>query len=252
MELRVKLPSNFIELNPKQLRFVSWLFRIGYSEADFLTHAALFFSGLRLLSFKDPEPDGARWFKHDSLEKPFLLEPEIVAQMAGKCKFLLDPGEIKPIPWIRMAKARHYRLYNASFDEYLMAENYYFAYTMTKDPVHIDNLISVLYRRPWHRWNATRIQKRARIFQDVDFGVKYTVFMWYAGFRNYLPRRCPALYSGEKSSGAFNPRDYINSIIHQLSNGDITIKKTLLRQPALDALDELEQRAVAFNLVTKK
>ena len=59
-------------------------------------------------------------------------------------------------------------------------------------------------------------------------------------------------FSGEKSGRAFKPRDYINGMIHQLSNGDITLKKQLLRLPALDALDELEQRAVEYKMITKK
>jgi hypothetical protein len=162
------------------------------------------------------------------------------------------PGEVNPLPWIKLARARHYRLYNASFEEYLMAENYYFAFVETKDPVHLDNLISVLYRRPWHRWDASLIQSRAKIFRVVNGAVKNTVFMWYIGFRSYIPVRCPSLFSGEKSDRPFKPRDYINSMIHQLTNGDITIKQQLLKLPAMDALDELEQRAVEYKMITKK
>lgn len=251
MELRIKLPNSLIELTPKQLRFVSSLFQEKISETEFLTKAALYLSGLKLLGYRDPEPDGARWYRHGTLKKPFLVTAEIIAQISERCRFLLTPG-VKPLPWIRMARARHYRLYNACFDEYLMAENYYFAYTQTQDTAHLDNLISVLYRRPWERWDASRIQSRARKFRRVDAAVKNTVFMWYIGFRTYIPQRCPALFSGEKSNEPFKPRNYINGMIHQLSNGDITMKSQLLKQPALDALDELEQRAIEFNRITKK
>lgn len=252
MELRIKLPKALIELTPKQLRFVSSLFQEGISETEFLTKAALYLAGLKLIVCRDPEQDGARWYSHGSLKIHFLLTAELISQMAERCRFLLSPGEIKPIPWIRMAKARHYRLYNASFEEYLMAENYYFAFTSTKDPAHLDNLISVLYRRPWHRWDASKIQSRAKVFRNVDAAVKNSVFMWYIGFRSYIPQRCPALFSGEKSGETFNPRNYINGMVHQLCNSDITLKKQLLKQAALDAMDELEQRAIEYNRITKK
>lgn len=235
-----------------QLRFVSLLFQNGISEAEFLAKAFMYLAGLKLMASREPDPDGARWYRHGTLKKPFLMTAELVTLMAEKCRFLFSPGEIKPLPWIRMAKARHYRLYNASFEEYLMAENYYFAYTETKNQAHLDNLIAVLYRRPWHRWNSSRIQERAKIFRHVNPEVKNCVFMWYIGFRNYIPERCPSLFSGKKSSGSFKPRTYINGMIHQLSNGDITLKKKLLSLPALDALDELEQRALEIELQTKK
>jgi hypothetical protein len=252
MELRMKLPGRMIELTAKQFKFIACLFQMKLTETEFLSQAALFLAGLKLISYRDPEPDGARWFSHGMLKKPFLLTPETIAQMAEKCRFLLQPGEVKPLPRIKLSRARHYRLYNACFEEYLMAENYYFAYTETKDPVHLDNLIAVLYRRPWERWNASRIQTRAKIFRSVDAAVKNSVFMWYVGFRSYIPVRCPSLFSGEKSNRPFKPRDYINGMVHQLSNGDITIKQQLMKQPAMDALDELEQRAVEYNLITKK
>ncbi len=251
MELKLKLPTQSIELNPNQIFGISWLFLQGYSHNEFLVKAFLFLSGLRVQAWREPEPDGARWFVHNSLKKPFLIEADVLSEMAKQCTFLLTPEEVKPIRRIRFARARHFRLYNASFEEYLMAENYYFAYTETKHPEHLDNLIAVLYRLPWHRWNANKIQSRARWFRRVDPVIKNSVFMWYTGFRAFVPKRCPQLFTGKKSLKAFNPRNYINGMIHQLSNGDITIKNKLLQQSCWDALDELEQRAIEADEINK-
>jgi len=78
------------------------------------------------------------------------------------------------------------------------------------------------------------------------------VFMWYIGFRSYVPKRCKALFSVKGSTGGrpFNPREYINGMIHTLSNGDITIKDKLLSRPCWDALDELEQRALEHQSIS--
>lgn len=244
MELRLYLPKSWVEIKPRQLRFISFLFVNQTSEPEFLIKAFMFLTGLKLVRTRKGKRDGARWFKHGNLKRPFLIKPDVLSTMADKCRFLLQPGEVKPLPYIRFAKARHYRLFNCCFEEYLMAENYYFAYVQTKDPVHLDNLIAVLYRRPWQKWNAGKIQKRARKFRTLDEITKNAVFMWYIGFRTYVPKRCKTLFGGEKSGGgSFNPRNYINGMIHQLTNGDITLKRELLKQPAWDALDELEQRA---------
>lgn len=252
MELRIKIPSKLSELTANQLRFVSWLYLAGIPETEFLVKALLFFTGLRMVRDRDPEPDGARWFRHRSIRKPFLLDPDQLAGMTDLCKYLLKPDEVKPVRWIRFARARNYRLYNCTLDEYLMAENYYFAYVNTKDTGYLDNLISVLYRRPWQRWSSAKIQQRAAAFRGTSPDIKQSVFIWYIGFRSYIPQRCPALFSGKKSKRAFNPREYVNGMVHQLTDGNITLKRRMLKQPVWDALDELEARAVEYEQMTQK
>lgn len=253
MELRLNLPQSTAQLTPRQLKVISWLFLMGLPESEFLVKAFLFLSGLQLQVWRKPEADGARWFVHNSLKRPFLIETDVLSEMAKQCSFLLEPAELQPLRWIRFARSRHFRLYNATFDEYLMAENYYFAYTETRKPEHLDNLIAVLYRIPLHRWNSDKIQRRARWFSRVSPEVKHSVFMWYTGFRAYVPKRCPHLFSGSgKKAEAFNPRNYVNGMIHQLSNGDITIKDALLSRPCWDALDELEQRAIEADSINSK
>lgn len=241
--LRLKIPTATVQLKPNQLRFISLLLLMGYSESEFLVKAFLFLSGLKVFE-RQPAADGARWYKCRKRKKPIIIETHIIHMMSEKCRYLLEAGEVKPIRWINFAYARHYRLYNATFEEYLMAENFYFAFLETKDDAHLDNLISVLYRRPCHRWNSKKIQKRARQFRRVDPAVKNSVFMWYVGFRSLVPKRCPNLFSGGKASADFSIRNYINGMIHQLSGGNITLNKQLLKQPVWDALDELEQRAL--------
>ncbi len=251
-EVRLKIPTQLVKLTQKQLLFVSGLFMMGYSENEFLVKAFLFLSGLKIVEPHGKLKKGVHWYKHKSRRKPFIIDAIVFAVMINKCRFLLQPGEITPLKWIKLARARHFRLYNASFEEYLMAENYYFAYIDTKEEKHLDNLISVLYRRPWHRWNAEKIRKRAAIFKNIDAEVKNAVFMWYIGFRAMVPQRCPNLFSGKKSSEKLNISEYINGMVHQLNNGNITLNKKLLKQPVWDALNEMEMRALdAINMEKK-
>lgn len=253
--LRLNIPTTLLNLTQAQLIFVSRLFLMGYSEPEFLVKAFLYLSGLKLQSSNQQQLSpltkgdersggGNAKFKHRSIRKSFRFDTDLLSTMAEKCRFLLDAGEIKPIRWINFARARHYRLYNATFDEYLMAENYYFAFLETRNDQHLNNLISVLYRRPWHWYNSGKIQKRATQFEKVDPAVKNSVFMWYVGFRALVPKRCPKLFSGKKPSAEFSIRNYINGMVHQLSGGNITLNKQLLKQPLWSALDELEQRAL--------
>lgn len=249
--LKLYIPTKSSELVADQLQYISRLYLMGYSESEFLVKALFYLTGLKL-SVELKDSPGSYWCTHPSLRKPFVLDADQISELSHRCDFILQPDEVKPLSWIGFARARQYRLYNATFEEYLMAENYYFAYIETKKDEHLDNLISCLYRRPWHRWNAEKIQKRAKQFRKVDPAIKYTVFMWYIGFRSYVPKRCVNLFSGKKSKRKFNPREYINGMIHQLNNGDITIKAKLMKQSVWDALDELEQRAIDYELANQK
>lgn len=251
MELRVNIPTKLSELTADQLLYISRLYLMQYSETEFLVKALFYLSGIKL-SIELKSTPGSWWCSHSTLDKSFILDADQIAEMKRKVEFLLQPDEVHPLPWIGLARACHFRLYNASFEQYLMAENFYFAFIQTRNEEHLDNLISCLYRRTWQRWNADKIQERASQFSKVDPAVKNTVFIWYIGFRSYIPNRCKSLFSGKKSKRPFNPREYVNGMIHQLTNGDITIKDKLLKMPVWDALDELEQRAIDFELANSK
>lgn len=251
MELRIQIPKKLSELTADQLRYISQLYLMQYSEIEFLVKALLFFSGIKL-SLELKTAPGSWWCSHHSINKPFILDADQISEMKRQVEFLLQPDEVHPLKRIGLARSCHFRLYNACFEQYLMAENFYFAYLQTKADEHLDNLISCLYRRPWHRWNADQIQQRAVQFRNIDPAIKNTVFIWYIGFRSYIPKRCKALFSGKPSKRSFNPREYVNGMIHQLTNGDITIKAELLKMPVWDALDELEQRAIDYELANSK
>ena len=239
-ELKLTLPTKWIDLNNRQLIFISRLWTSEYPETEFLIKAFLMLTRMRLV------PGSPHRYIHKSIKRPFLIDTYLMAEMCEKCRFLLIPDEMQPIKKIGFARARHYRLYNATFEEYLMAENYYFAYTETKKKEHLDNLIACLYRSPWQQWDSGKIQSRAKQFSKVDPAIKNAVFLFYIGFRSYVPKRCKSLFSvkGTGTGHPFNPREYINGMIHTLSNGDITIKDKLLSRPCWDALDELEQSAL--------
>lgn len=253
--LKLYIPTKLSDVNTEQLLYISRLHLMGYSETDFMVKALLYLSGLKLSAELKDSP-GAYWCTHHAHKHPFILDAEQVAELVRHCAWILKPDEVKPLPRIGFARARHSRLYNASFEEYLMAENYYFAFVETKRPEHLDNLIACLYRKPWHLWNSAKIQKRAMQFRNTDTAIKNAVFMWYIGFRAYVPKRCKSLFNSTGKTGGsgspFNARNYINGMIHQLNNGDITLKQKLLKQPVWDALDELEQRAIDFETSQKK
>lgn len=253
-EIRLHIPQRMFDLNKDQLLYISELFSSGLAEREFLIKAFIFLAEIRVMPYYSAPKSDDVVLTHKK-SKPFLLNAEQLALLSEKCRYLLTPDEANPVRrFKRFALARHPRLYNTSFDEYLMAENYYFAFTQTQNFEHLDHLISVLYRYPWQRWNSAKIQKRAAKFTTLSMAEKYSVFLWYAGFRHYVSKRCNTLFSnkGGGGGGAFNPRSYINNMIHQLTNSDVTLREKLLKTPTMGALDELEQRAIEAEKIRPK
>lgn len=247
--LRLQLPTSWAHLKPRHLLFISRLLTVGGSPEEVKLKTFLFITRLRILV---AHGDGPNYFTHHAIRKPFIIDPDVLASILNKLNFIFEPGEIHPPRFIGLARACHFRLYNATFEEYLMAENYYFAYVETKNTVHLFNLVATLYCRPWERFNTERIERRARRFRRTDSAIINAVFMWYIGFRDYVPRRCKALFGKPASGKPFNARNYLNGMVHQLNNGDITLNDRLMHVPVWDALDELEQRALAADALIDK
>lgn len=247
-ELRLTLPRSWQELTERQLLFVASVINSMRSKYDLLIPVLMQFTGIRVHPEVEQVSDGS-WYRHPSLKKPFILDDDQLVIMADRLSYLMDIDECNPIRWVKLARARHRRMYNATFEEYLMCENYFFAYTKTYQPNFLECLVSVLYRLPWQRWNSDKIEKRARWFRNIHQDKKGAIFLWYLGFRNYVKRRCPKLFSG--SGSETDIRTYINGVIHTLNNGDITITDRLLKQPCWYALDELEQRAAERERIEK-
>lgn len=239
-ELRLHIPRSWSEISEDHLVAISEMLMMVRNKYDLLVPALMIFSGIR--HHTGEKVDGARWFTHPSVNHPFILDNDQLAIMANKLEYLTEISECRPIRWIRGTRARHHRMYNACFEEYLMAENYFFAYNKTKQVQYLEQLMAILYRYPWQRWSSNLINKRSHKFRKVSDGKKYAALVWYIGFRSYVQKRCKNLFSGSSGSTQ-NIRDYINGVIHTLNNGDITITDRMLRQPCWYALDELEQRA---------
>lgn len=250
-KIDLSLPSKWDQLKPKQFLFISWLFLQRKERTDFLTRAFIFLSELKPLErpagVDKKEKQLAYWYKHRWYKKAFVITHGVMIDLVRRCEYLLEEvGEINPLKRIRFARARDRRLYNASFGEYLSAENWYFAYQSTKKEEYLDCLIAALYRPRWKRFNDAKIRKRSKFYRKVPMHVKYTVFLWYSGFRNYVKTRCPELFKESSDNGSdMNIRDHITGMIRCLNDGDITKNPILMKSPLWDGLTELNQAMTA-------
>lgn len=241
------IPTNWIQLSNAQLEFVSKLFLSEWAQVKykFLTHALIRLSGLKILNKKTIRYEGkTKYLVKKKGENVFAISPGQLQAAASKLEWLLDEvQEVKPLSHILFTHPCNYRLYNTPFEQFLTAENFYTAFQQTKDPQYLNCLVATLYLRKGQTFDENLVKKRSRYFRFSRLHVKYTVFMWYSGFRWYLSKECPEIFSKSGSGEPVKIKDHIMGMIRGLTDGDVTKNDLVQKVQTWDALYELNEKA---------
>lgn len=254
--INLNIPTNWIELSNAQLKFVSKLFLSEWAQVKFkfLTHALVCFSGLKIKNKKAIKSDGQlKYFSKIKREKVFALSPGQVRSAAGKLEWLTETvQEVKPLKKIGFAKPCNYRLYKTTFNQFLTAENFYTAYQQTNKVEYLNCLVATLYKMPWQKFNEDLVKKRSRHFKLSRLHIKYTVFLWYSGFRWYVSQQCPNIFSKGGSGESVKIKDHILGMVRGLTDGDVTKNDAVQQVETWEALYELDAKAKHIHEMTEK
>lgn len=250
------VPLNWAGLKSNHLRFVARLFLADWAKQEylFLTHAFIYFSGLKFIK-KEQVKSGGKimyWVKKKG-EKPFGLRANQLHSAASNLKWLLDTvTEVKPLEWIFCRKPCHFRLYNTPFNQFLTAENFYTAFQVTKKTEFLNCLCATLYNLPGKTFDEDLVKKRARWFRFASMEKKYTVFLWYSGFRWYVGKECPNIFSKGSEGGPVKIKEQIMNMIRGLTDGDVTKNEDVRQVETWDALYELDAKVKHANELKQK
>jgi hypothetical protein len=250
MDINLTIPTKWIELSNRQLKFVSRLFHSDFSREKnkFLAHAFLYFSGLKVYNGKKI---GAHLVKKKGGKK-FFIKTAFIAYGSSRLEWLLkEVGEIHPLKRILFSKPCSYRLYDTKFRQFLSAENWYEAFSQTKNVKYLNRLVATLYHSPGQSFNENKVVRRSWKYKFAGFETKYTVYLWYSGFRGYVGRECPDIF-GSGSGGNVNIKDYIMGLIRGLTDGDVTKNESVQEAATWDALYELNAKAKQAREITTK
>lgn len=243
--VNISLPTKWIDLSNSQLLFVAKLFHSDFAslKTQFLTHAFVFFSGARILGEPFLDLHLIKFKKQKSVE----MSVSLLLSIANKLDWLLlDVTELKPLKRIFFASPVNYRMYHTCFEQFLTAENYYIAYSETNNIKFLDMLVASLYLLPFQRFNAKKVQSRSKWFSLVSPFVKYTVFLWYTGFRTHISNEFDDLFTVSKKKGSsvsIKVKSHIMSFVRGLTEGDITKTNSVYKSDTWTALFELNEKA---------
>ena len=233
-QLNVTLPTRWSELTPSQLLFVANQLLRQPAETELLANCFLKFAGFYPMSMR--VTDGCYTFMKGWFGEVHI-HPEEFADMACSLEWILGGITLfEPPLKIKGYYAVHYKLYEVSLEDYLIADSMYLAYAQTNNEQFLNNLLAVIY--PSRR----SLEKHAKRFRKVPLALKYAVFLWFTGLKAWIIEQYPYLFSG--SGGEFvSPSESAKSIIAALNGGDITKNAVIKESYVHEALDELNRQS---------
>jgi hypothetical protein len=196
-------PSDWNELTKKQVFFVSRLFQGQLSIVDFKLRALFDFLSVRPKVIKRIHPEDV-YFLCESLD--FLFKG------VSLTKNLL--------PVLRTGRRKYFgpadAMMNCTFGEFTMANSLLDSFSKTKEQEYLDEMVAVMYRpRKWFwfirksftdnqdprkRLVNRTLKKRCRDISQVDYEIKYSVFLFFSGVLNSLPLLYPYVYQQQGES----------------------------------------------------
>lgn len=249
----LKMPTEWNQLTRRQLLYVCRLFLIKLTEFEFKLRIFIRFTGITALPIR--KVAGQVFYAFKKSGQVFWISIPEIYSFIGSAGFLMSDSHLTKniFPRIRLLWKRFYgpsnSCYNITMLEYLHAEATLHRFMLTRNITHLRTLCAVLYRPQVKNYNPNspafngdrreafndfNYQQRAKWFNFLSPRKVYAVYMFYAGCRNSLAEKYPAVFKGETkvSSEMVNPVDSIRGLILSLTNSDVTkiglIENTLL------------------------
>ena len=244
----ITLPTNWAEMNDKQLHMVYHLFARDLSSAEIKTLCLLKWNGLKVLS---QLPDKRFLIKRGKEVVP--LSTRQIQQATSDLDFL-DSFASMPV---RISRIGKYRALPADFEkvpfeEFLFVENLFQGYLNTQSDELLLQMAQVMY---------------ASDHVKPDKAQFIGIFYWMASLKQYFAVQFPNFYRPASNNsdgnllGNSQPdiyrqlRDSTNAMIRALTGGDITKESAIMKMDTWRALTELDAKtreAEELRKATKK
>ena len=241
-EIDITLPKSWKELSKKQLLYISTLMLSGNTNEEIQTKCFFMFAGIKVLKSINNE----RWLCKCKKGK-FILQEYEVLSFSKKLSFLTDPiTEITPLALLAGQKHIQPQFRGVTFRQWFNAENYYQAYLFTKDEHYLNCLCAVIYCDP-KKFDVKLINRHSRKFNKKSYVKRFTVFLFYSGFKDRLSKEFKHFFQRLNSAGdqvsIAPPKmgEYLDNMLHALNLGDITKNTEILNSECWAAFAMLDK-----------
>ena len=235
------VPTSWQQLTQEQLRYVIKLLWL-YGEAPDWQERVKTAAFLRFCNIEVASRTDQGWLCRESkTAKTFLLDPELLPSLLQHLDWLCHTDQMtERIEEVDGYKAVDFELRELMFGDYLMAENFYQAFLLSKESESLALLARILYGVP--------DGSETTAFTDE---ILTGAFLWFGSAKQLLGQWFPNFLkpAGEEGTTVTQESQYesTQAQIRLLTKGDVTKQKYILEETdtwtALAELDALAKEA---------
>lgn len=240
MIVNLNLPTAWNELTQKQLAYVFWLLSANFNIDAIKTYCLFRWCNLDVVSGTAAEfmTQNSRDILVKQGKRTFLISPMVIHSACEALDFLsVFPDSPIQLEYIGKYKALPADFEGVPFRTYIVADNFYQGYLITKDKNLLDELAKVLYDE------KVCMTERDRI----------ATLYWFASLKRSLAVEFPHFFRPSNGSvDAKKVKDAMNAQIRALTKGDITKESLVLDMDTSRALTELDALAEEYEDMNNK
>jgi len=262
MEINLTAPTNWATLTEQQVVYVAQVLSQQPTKEELLVRCLLKFTGLRTVPVtklmhklatlaNHPVPNYFR-YKRQKVELSAEQIQSFCTQLAYLCE---QPGLMACPSQIAGLHGPDEQLWKTTFEEYLMADRYYRAYSRARENQDfLYSMVGVLWRKKGLAYsdglvdrNARRIRRKAKAAECA------AVFLWWTGVKLWLRDKYPDLFTG---SGDAVPdadeSDMVMSMLNAVTEGRAHENKQVYTTPVHEVLHSLNAKSKQIHELNAK
>lgn len=280
----IHYPSEWDELARVHLGAIAGLSLMNLQEMQFKTHLLFHLANIQVDktdSARNPENYSEMLFKVSIKNgHPAYMSALQMYDLLNGFDFLFKKIESKEgislvldshltknlIPAFKVGGTTYYgpsdKLFNVSFSEFIHTETNLSRFVRSKEVVHLNKLIAILYRpedptsnpgSPDYKgdrrlpFNDHHINDLAEQISKLNHTVKMCIYLFYSGCQWWIQNQFPHVFR-QKSKGKDDGLGFLG-LVDALTGGDVTKTEDVRKSYLMDVMIHLEQSAIEYEKV---
>ena len=238
--LDFKFPKCWQELDQRQLKAVL-VFLSAYDKTTALLRITLFFANMAIVESR--EGTSLCRVVTDKGMMSVNLSSEDLLALTEYLQWVLEPGT-HPVLLDELygRKPIDKLLHGVPFETYIMLDNFYQGYLMSKNQQAVVEMANLIYSRPMDAKEWPDDADIARIDSLKQYEL-FAIFQWCTQLKAHFSIQFKNFFKRAEGGGSQSVIEAMNAQIRALTGGDVTKEKEILAIDTWRALTELDAKA---------
>jgi hypothetical protein len=259
--VELTVPTSWQALTEQQVVFVAHVLLQQPSKEELLARCLLKFAGLypvpvtkvlrnNCALLNRPVPS-LYLYKNKTLE----ISNEQITVFCRQLEYLAEPPGLMKCPsHISGLYGPNPQLWTNTFEEYLMSDRYYRAFSQTHNREHLYSMTAVLWRKKDTPYSDKSLEGNIRrIRRGTKLSELQAVYLWWTGLKLWLKEKYADLFTGNgESDTSGDESDAVMNMLYAITDGRAHENERVYKTPAHDVLHALNTKAKTIHELNSK